>query len=310
LSILDTLTVGFTTTIKKLWLMALPVAVDVFLWLGPKVSIAPVIDRLVEGFDEALALAAPGAQDQALTQMWPLLLEEMQAALSRVNLLALLSWGRIGFPSIAGNRPINPEVDQVMQVSSYGRMFVAQLSIMAVGLFLAAFFLALIAQQVSEEEFDLQHVLSRAPLYWARMATLFVPLGVMLILAVSVGLMLGPLVFLVWVGVLWFLVYTMFVPQAIVLSGDPPLRALWNSFAIVRMNFWSALGLLILTGVISMGLGLIWDGLLRSTVGTMVAIVANAYVGTALTVAMFVFYRDRLSRWHEAVQASKGTEQR
>lgn len=310
MGILDTLTVGFTTTIKKLWLMALPIAVDVFLWLGPKVSIAPVIDKMVQGFDEALALAAPSAQDQALTQMWPLLLEEMQLALSRVNLLALLSWGRIGFPSIAGNRPINPDADQVMQIASYGRMFVAQLSIMAVGLFLAACFLALIAQQVREEDLDLGKALSRAPLYWARMAALFVPLGVLLILAVSVGFMLGPLVFLVWVGALWFLVYTMFLPQAITLAEDPPLRALWNSFAIVRMNFWSALGLLILTSVISMGLGLIWNGLLSSTLGTVIAIVANAYVGTALTVAMFVFYRDRLLRWREAVQASKGTEQR
>jgi hypothetical protein len=34
-----------------------------------------------------------------------------------------------------------------------------------------------------------------------------------------------------------------------------------------------------------------------------VAILANAFIGSGLTVAVFTFYRDRLAMWHEALAA-------
>ena len=67
---------------------------------------------------------------------------------------------------------------------------------------------------------------------------------------------------------------------------------------VVRHNFWSAMGMILLVNIINTGLGFVWIRLLmQSTIGTVFAILANAYVGTSLSLAMFVFYRDRVGTW-------------
>ena len=89
------------------------------------------------------------------------------------------------------------------------------------------------------------------------------------------------------------------------MSEEKPLKALFSSFTVVRMNFLPAVGLIILVNVLGMGLGLIWRSIMGSTVGMLVAILFNAYIGTSLTVASFIFYRDRLARWHTFLQEQR-----
>jgi hypothetical protein len=68
-------------------------------------------------------------------------------------------------------------------------------------------------------------------------------------------------------------------------------------------------GLVLLSNLINMGLGLIWGRLLvGSPLGTGVAILANAYVGTSTTLAFFVFYRDRFAAWHQLLQQQRSTQ--
>lgn len=303
MGILDTLTTGFNIVSKRIWLVALPVALDVGMWLGPKVSIAPVVEQMVSTFRETATMMTPsGVQDPNLSLMFDGLIEEMQTSVGRTNLLSLLSWGRLGVPGLGVMRPIVAGVDRVIQLSGYGQMLLAQIAIMAMGLLLTCVYLALIAGVVREEEMDLQSLVRRAPLYWLRLALLIVPFGAILIFAVTISLILGPFAFFIWVSLLWILVYMTFVPQAVTLAQDTPLRALWHSFAVVRTSFWSTLGLVLLINVIGAGLGLIWRILLRSTAGTAVAILANAYVGTGLTVATYVYFREHLAALQQAVQ--------
>ena len=126
-------------------------------------------------------------------------------------------------------------------------------------------------------------------------------------MGLSFGALLGPLVFFVGVGLLWIAVFIAFVPQAIALAHETPWRAVVSSFVVVRFNFWRTIGLLALTNLLSTGLGLIFVRLLQRgpfLVGVL-AIVANAYVGTALTTALFIFYRDRLLMLREVVERER-----
>ena len=224
----------------------------------------------------------------------------MGNTIGRTNLLALLGWGRLGMPGIAGIRLIDPAVDRIVQISGYGQMFLAQIVILAVGLLIACAFLGMLAQAVRGERLDLGKLSASVPLFWLRTIAVLVPLGVALIFAVFGGLVLGPFAFLVWAIILWLLIYVSFFPQAIAVSGKGPWAAVWQSLIMVRLNFWPCLGLIVLTNMISAGMSLIWRMLMVSSVGNVVAILANAYVGTGLTMATFIFYHDRIEHPRES----------
>ncbi len=301
MNIVDTLTAGFTTVTKKPWLGAVPVVLDLFLWLGPKLSIAPVIQKMIASFREAMAImASSGGQDANLQIMFERMLEELQGTFAQTNWLSLLAWGRLGLPSIASSKPIVPGVDRVIEISGYQQLLATQILIMALGLFIACIFLGILAQEIRGESFDLGKLARRVPLYWWRMALIFLPLSIALFLLFSASFLFGAFAFFIWVSILWALLYLSFVPQAITLAETKPLSAVWTSFAVVRHNFWSALGLILLSNLIATGLGLILRNLLGSVPGTLVAILANAYVGTGLAAAAFVFYRDRLTAWRDS----------
>ena len=303
MGIIDTLSAGFGTTAKKLWLIILPVLLDIFLWLGPKLSIAPVIDKMVTFFREGMRFAAPTTVDASVAEMFDTTLEAFRETMGRLNWFAFLAWGRLGVPSVAGFTPIDAKTDHVIAVSEYWQLLLLQIVIMAAGLLLAALFLVILGSHARGGGVNWHTLFAKVLRAWVYMAIVFVPLGFFLLFGLSFSLLLGPLSIFAGVFFLWLLIYMTFVPQAIALGEENPLHAVLSSFTIVRLNFWATLGLIILVNVISTGLGLVWYRVfMRTAVGTLVAIVANAYVGTSLTLAMFIFYRDRVALWRELLR--------
>lgn len=303
MSIIDTLSAGFGTVTRRLWVIVVPVALDLFLWLGPKLSVAPVIRDALATLQATMAMVAPpGGIDPSMAETFQVMAEELQATVGQTNLLSLLAWGQLGVPSIAGLRPVNPEVDRIIEITSYGQMFGMQLLVLLIGLFIACVFLAMLGQEVRGEGLRIDKLFHAVPRYWLRLLAIVVPLGLALMLALSTSLILGPLAFIVWALVLWVLLYLFFVPQAVTMAEESPLRALWSSFVVVRTSFWSALGLILLTQLIGSGLSLIWRNVMALPSGTVIAIVGNAYVGSGLTAAAFIFYRDRVAMWRELQQ--------
>ena len=299
LGIIDTLTAGFNAVGRRIWLTAIPIVLDLFLWLGPKLSMSPVIDRLLGVFESVLEAASPQTQSEvALAEMLRASMDMMQETLGRTNLFALLAWGRLGVPSIAGANLIDADARWVVQMSEYWQVLLVQSLVLGLGLLIACAFLVQLAQQSLEEKVDSRELPRRVLASWASMLVIFVPLGLVFMFSLSISLLFGPFAIFIGVIMLWIVLYISFVPQAITLGEKNPLRALWSSFMVVRHNFWSALGMILLVNTINTGLGFIWIRLLmQSTVGTVIAILANAYVGTSLSLAMFVFYRDRVGTW-------------
>lgn len=304
MNIIDNMSAAFNTVIKKIWLLVIPVALDLFLWLGPKVSVAPLVNDFVAIIQQGLTNASATAQTSS-ADLVSSLLPELQATLASTNLLALLAWGRVGVPSISGLLPITPQNRLVLLINTPLQMVGVELAILALGLFLACILIGLISQAVRGEGLNLHQVLRRAPTHWLYLVLLYVPLNILLFMALGLGLLLGPLMFLLLGGILWISLYLFFVPQAVILSEASPLEALRDSFIIVRLNFWSSLGLVLLVYLISGGFGLIWSRLTFNPIGIIGSILANAFVGTGLLAATCFFYRDRMVKWQQMLQQHK-----
>lgn len=290
--VIDTLSLGFSAITQQLWVLAIPVALDLYLWLGPRLSPLPLIQRA------SLYLPSAGPRIQ-----W-------QELLGGFNLFSLLASAILGVPSLmTGATTVSPLGQVVIEIDGGLRFMGWVLVLLPLGLLLGCLYLSLIAQKVRQKPYP--SLLRRIWGYWLRVILLlliFIGGAILLGLPLAMGLTLVSLLsasltpilstlllaLLVW---MWF--YLFFAIDAIVISDAGPLSAIRNSINVVRRNFWSSLGLIILINVIGMGLSFVWRALGANPWGLALGIVGNAFVGSGLAAASLIFYRDRYTSWLE-----------
>lgn len=315
MGVIDTLTAGFDTVVRRPWLLLVPVLLDLALLLAPKVSVAPVYDAISVALEREQAIAQEEVVGAVGEQ-----LEFLRSVAEETNLLSLLSVNRLLLPSIAALRPIDPESDRVIPIADPIRALLVVLVSVGVGLFIACAYLTLLAQQTRGHRNNLAQLGRLVPLFWLRtlgvLGIVFLfgvslaGLGIVVALVAQVAVLLGVpglaqgltgvFFFAIWMALLWLSFYLFFVPQALTLAEASPLTAVKQSFIVVRSSFWRSLGLVILVNVISTGLGFLWGAMMSSSAGTVAAIVANAFVGTGLIAAVFIYFRERVIAIHQA----------
>jgi hypothetical protein len=139
----------------------------------------------------------------------------------------------------------------------------------------------------------------RLPLAFAFVLLLFSGSSVAVILMLlSAGITLWML--------LWFLTSFYFVSETVLLDRQPVWRGMLQSLALVRSNFWAALGMCLIVNLLVWGFRIVWGFLGRTPIGVLVAVLGHAYLATGMLLAIFVFYRELCRRWHEQLaQLSK-----
>lgn len=105
-------------------------------------------------------------------------------------------------------------------------------------------------------------------------------------------------------GGLVLLVVTMFAPEAIVIDGAGPFMAFRSSARVVFSSFWQAMGLFAVSLMFSPGLLSIWEEIASDPVGLGIAIVINAGLVTSLAIASLSFYKSRSDGFALAVNAA------
>jgi len=313
MSIIDSLSAGFNTVTKRIWLIFVPVVLDVYLWLGPRLSVAPVVQRLLPLFTIPPGM---GADYQQMVIQNRELLQQMGQS---VNLFSLLSTSMPGVPALMiGATPqatflrVAPVVWEGKSLWVYG---VALLILWLAGLFVGSLYLTAVGHSVRADDPDAGDpaggFLSRVRFVWGRVTLLSVLGGVLVaVLSLPLSFALGLLallnVNLALIGLtllmgtaLWMGFYLVFVIPAIVIDRTGMWRAIWNSLNVVARNFWATLGLVLLSLFINFGFSVIWQRMSTGSWLTFVSIVGNAYLGTGLVAAMFVFYRSRYALWQQ-----------
>lgn len=317
MGIIDTLTAGFDLARKRLWLVLLPIALDIALWVAPKLSIYSLLRSLWHTF---LAEAnAGGAATAAMLQNMQQALPDMVQIARDLDLSLLLPLSSPGMPalSVAPTTSFFGLAKHVIELH-WGLSFIGiALGLCLGGLLVGALYMALIAHVVRDGRVDWPLLVRQVPRYWLRLigaglvvAVALMSFGLPAIMVIGAlglvspglaSLLMGILSFLIF----WTMIYLVFVPEAIVFSEDGILKAIWRSAIIVRTSFWPAMGLILLDYVISAGLAFVWDLLAVTAPGTLVAVAGSAFVGTGLTAALFIFYRERLRAPLPAVEPKR-----
>jgi hypothetical protein len=299
LGVIDTLTAGYETINRRLWLLLIPIALDLLFWFGPKLSVVRLAGYLPLGslgFGDVLGV----------TEL-----------LARANLLFLVALyiptvlGKVPFDVVAPTRGLPERTIIQFEPATFA---LAVVVLLPVCLLVAAFYLGHIGQLVRP---------ASAPAGWLRLSVrtwrrlVVVHLAALVglvALAIPAGLVVAAggawvsrdfgsfLLFVFQVTLLWLGFYFFFWITATVVADGNPVRAALTSVELVRSNFWPAVSLIGLILVIQTGLPIVWRSLATPVAslgawgswGLIAGIVANAYVGSGLAAASMLFYRDRV----------------
>lgn len=317
MGLIDILTTGFRVVGQRTWLVVLPVLIDLWLLFGPRLSIQLVVNDMLRLWSADIL-----PPDLALTaEPYRQLLEQTG---SSFNLWWLLDNSLTWLQTVAPR--LSPVLDSGIQATSDVSWLTLLLwapLILVLGLGLGSAFLTAIASQMpavsNDSPVDDETQTDKKPRsFWVRrglrtwgmvlvygliLFALIVLLVFVMSLALTPIMLITPqlasalaallALVIIWAG-LWIYLILYFVVAALVLDGSGLVDSLRRSFYVVTRNFWSSLGLVIITAVILTGFSLIWQrAAVLSPVGIAVAIGGNAILLTGLTAARLVFYRDR-----------------
>lgn len=299
-SLIETISTGFVALNQRPGVLIIPIALNLFLWLGTRLSLEPFLSQQYEtlSFFVSFLTTESLQQDQIIYSIQN---ADMRLPLALLNVVPVLA--------LTGQRTSPLHTPPEIQVSGGGEVVIAALIVNGLALALSSIYLTELGfgvERLSEHRAEsIGPRLQKAALVALRIVgylvllvlILFVvggPFFILLVLASQAFSLIVPLVVLVgFLAWLYLSLYTGYAIEAIVISEVGPYQALVNSITMVHRYFLSALGLWLLSVLIRVGLGIVWEQVSYSLLGLLAAIVGSAYVGSGLAAARFVFYRDR-----------------
>lgn len=311
--VIDTVSTGFRLASRHPWLVAIPAALDMALWLSPRLGISQLLLDLLRQAQPpadlgADYLAAFDAARQSLT-----------AASAQVNLAGLLSANFLGVPTLLGTGALGQSLLQtppmVLELGSWAVLALVAVALTLISVWIGAVYLAGVAQAVRRPALDVRSLPKEAWFAGWRLtmwlalqiaAALFLGLPFMGLVGVAMYFNANAASFVMglgWLVVMWVAIYMFFVVPSITVGQAGAFRSLWNSLNVVRWNLGSALGLIVLVSLLQRGMPLAWEALAFDATLFPLCIIGNAYIGTGLMAACMLFYSERYNVWQTLLGA-------
>ncbi len=315
-TIVDTLSQGFTLVNRRLWVVIIPLLLNIYLWYGAQVSFRPLVENFIGFVQRSQAEEVYGDALPAVYDSWRELgNNDIVPELAVLNFVPTLATYTVSSLDNTGvttlPRKVSPSIRDQQAAFYIGDLSIAALLFLLINVLLipiSAAFLAAVAgvtQDGPQSMLGWLRSTGRISMsltgYAAILVAAIILLGlptlvvstVLMFISPAFGLLIGTFVVII---TFWARIYIGFAPEAMALHSFDPLVALRASFDVVRRHFWGTLGFLLISSIITIGLGLLWSLVIQSEVGLIVAIIVSAYIGSGLAAARMVFFRDRLQR--------------
>lgn len=322
--IIQSLLNGFNAVATHIYLIALPLALDLLLWFGPHLRVDAL---LAPGLKEFISLMqSNGSADMRATvdgmgTLW-------QSFLNQYNLVTATSTFPVGVPSLfAGLMPVNNPLGAPLQVEigSLGEFLLAFVVLTLLGFLVGSLYFSLIARATGQalsaqgpDQLMLSRLTPEQPAFslgtlgWQTLQVLvllvllLVILLVILVPTTLISLVLSLIspfiaqivLLLVSFTALWLMVPLVFSPHGIFLYGQTALHAMGNSARVVRMMLPGTGMFLVACIIINQGLGMLWAIPPSGSWMALVGVLGHAFIITALLSASFVYYRSGMTYLH------------
>ena len=319
--VIGSLRAGFDTIASHLPVILLPLALDLFLWLGPRLR----IERLFQPIFEEMARYAsfsgiPAAELSKFQDNSTLLLEQLQ----HYNLLSVLRTFPIGvFSLMSGTMPVQTPLgtSSVIQVNSFFTLLGWIVVLTFVGWMCGGIFFRWVSLVVTEPAKPVNLRLGQSILQTILLSVLYMMLALMIgtpvIVVLALVIAASPLLaqgLLLILGLLsmWLIVPVFFTPHGIFLRQQNAFSSISTSLRMARFTLPTSSLFVLSVLLIAFGLNFVWNIPSPASWMTLVGILGHAFITTSLLAASFIYYRDMqvwLQTVFEKLKANLPTQQ-
>jgi len=308
---MGSLRAGFDTVSSHIILILLPALLDIFLWLGPRLSVDGLINPFLQIVFSQARLALTSSTD---VQQFAEFQSVFSEVLGRFNLLSLLGKFQvfpIGVSSLlAQTMPVNTPfgLQGVVQLSSVPGLIGLAFVLTVAGWILGGLYFRWVSGiALGEAEAGISSMraivqtLILSVIWLVGLMMFFIP--VMFVLTIltmfSPTLAVGALFVLLALS-FWLIVPLFFTPHGIFVRKQNAFYSVFTSLRMARFTLPTS-GLFVLCFfLLSTGLNYLWSVPPEDSWMTLVGIGGHASITTALLAASFVYYRD-MNAWLQTV---------
>ncbi|HSO13135.1 MAG TPA: hypothetical protein VLT51_12220 [Anaerolineales bacterium] len=300
--VFGSLKAGFNVVSNRVILILLPLGLDLFLWLGPRLSVDELLSpyfRLV--FEQARRGVAEADLDR-IVQTQSMMMEWLQD-FNLLSLLSKLQLFPIGISSLSSQTlPVeNPfGLSNVVIVSSIWIVLGLAFVLVPLGWIGGGVYFRQVAGSIlGEEEVGISFLRAVAQtallsvIWLVVLMVLFVPLTLVLGLFALISPLLANIAILVIMFFsFWLIVPFFFTPHGIFVRRQNALLSIFSSLQMIRFSLPSS-GLFVLSYfLLSRGLDVLWSVPENDSWLTLVGFAGHAFITTVLLAASFIYYRD------------------
>jgi hypothetical protein len=307
--VVGSLRAGFDAIASHVAVVLLPLALDIFLWLGPRLR----VDRLFQPLFIELSRYArfsgiQSADLKTLQENSNLLLEQ----LGQYNLLSALRTFPVGiFSLMSGTMPTRTPwgSPSVIEVDSALTLFGWIILLTVLGWMGGGIFFRWVSLVVTEPVQSVGFRFSQSILQTFLLSVLYFMLAVMIgtpvLIALALVIAASPMLaqgMLLILGLLsmWLIVPAFFTPHGIFLRQQNAFSSIYASLRMARFTLPTSSLFVLSVLLIAFGLNFLWNIPASDSWMTLVGIAGHAFITTSLLAASFIYYRD-MQVWLQTV---------
>jgi hypothetical protein len=307
---IDTLSAGLSVMARHAWLLIIPIAFDLFLWLAPPLAIGGTLHEVTFPPLNIRSMLV-GAPDPELATQLQSTYDGLALQISQTNFWGLAVPSGLFFPSVMVT--VNQSGTDVFWALDTPLALVgAFVGLTLLGILMNVVWLHAVAYATTHNPAVLKvtailqsfvrvlglGVLILLILLGSLVVTfLFFSVMALLLPSLAVAVLTLVLLFGIWWAV-WIGVQLYFTIASLVMGGQGIIDAPNASAFLLRRHpdnpHWrSGYGFIFITVILSWGFAFIWQSLMPTSIGRVVSIIGNAALGTGITAAMMLFYHQR-----------------
>ena len=309
--VIGSLRAGFDAVASHVWIIIVPLALDMVLWLGPRLS----VDGLLRPFVRYMFLQArrgvPVSEMEQFLEAQTIFLDGLQS----FNLLNLVSKFRtfpIGISSLLAQKmpatgtPLGEQ--SIVEISSLPVLIGVALVLTTIGWVGGGLYFRWVSgTALGQEETGIS--LLRAVIQtlilsvcWliGLMMVLLPLMFVLTLLALINPILANGAIFVIVLLAFWLVVPLFFMPHGIFARRQNAFVSARTSLRMARFTFPTSSMFIISVIILSQGLNYLWSVPSSDSWMTLVGIAGHAFITTAVLAASFVYYRD-MNVWLQTV---------
>lgn len=303
--VINSIKAGFDKVAAHVTTTFLPLLLNLFLWLGPRLRIDALFHSIRA---DMISIWQTGGVSAADIQS---VLESYDKTIPLINLFWLLRTLPIGissllFPRDATQTPLgNPVVLQVSAISLLGWMFLLILiGWIGGGLYFRGVALLATANK-DDQPMHISRAIIQTILISILCGILAMVIGLPIILVLALVLQFSSfianiLVLFLSLVSMWVIVPLFFWPHGVFVKKQNVITSIISSVQMVRFTLPTSSMFVLTVFLLTFGLNFLWSIPPQDSWMTLIGIFGHSFVTTALLAASFIYYRD-MNIWLQSV---------